>query len=125
MTSHSTEYTRLTEQEHELAVSKYMQEHGLLNSENLPFNTLPFRQIVTMLRYLQDLLDVHAQNYPAPNAEAIGYAVDTCAIWVNHALNDPSCWCGECEHKRLGLADQQKLARLDEQEEFDDGGEPD
>jgi hypothetical protein len=106
MTRYSTEYTSLTEQEHELAVSKYMQEHGLLGSEDLPFTTLPFRQIVVMLRYLQAHLDVHTQNYPVPNEEELTYAVDTTALWVNHALNDPSCWCGACEHKRTSAANE-------------------
>jgi hypothetical protein len=29
--------------DHEHAVFKYTQEHGLLNSENLPFDEMPFR----------------------------------------------------------------------------------
>ena len=102
MRSHSMDYTKLTEQKHELAVSEYMQEHGLLNSENLPFNTLPFRQIVVMLRYLQNLLDVHRQDYRVPTGEELLYAVDTTALWVNHMLNDPSCWCDPCECKKFG-----------------------
>jgi len=69
MKSEQTEYSPLTAEAHELAVSKYLQEHGLLNSENLPFDTMPFRQIVVMLRFLQNRLGVHAQDYPAPNGE--------------------------------------------------------
>ena len=101
MRSHLTEYPPLIAREHELAVSKYEQEHGLLNSENLPFDTLPFRQIVVMLRYLQNLLEVHAQDYPVPSGEELLYAVDTTALWVNHMLNDPSCWCDPCECKKV------------------------
>jgi hypothetical protein len=106
MRSHQTEYSPLTAEAHELAVCKYMREHGLLNSESLPFDSLPFWQIVVMLRYLQAHLDVHAQDYLVLSDEDLLYAVDTTALWVNHALNDPSCWCGECEYKRLGVADE-------------------
>jgi hypothetical protein len=111
MKSEQTEYSPLTAEAHELAVSKYLQQHSLLNSENLPFDTMPFRQIVVMLRFLQNRLGVHAQDYPAPNGEDLLYAVDTCAIWVNHALSDPSCWCGECEHKRIADETPEQLAR--------------
>jgi hypothetical protein len=106
------DYTKLTEQEHELAVSEYMQEHGLLNSENLPFNTLPFRQIVVMLRYLQNLLDVHRQDYRVPTGEELLYAVDTTALWVNHMLNDPSCWCDPCECKKFRRRRRSAAANL-------------
>jgi hypothetical protein len=104
MRSHQTEYSPLTVEAHELAVAKYEQEHGLLDSESL--DVMPFRQIVVMLRYLQSLLDAHAQNYPAPNAEDLLFAVDVTAVWVNHMLNDPSCWCDECEYARYDDADE-------------------
>jgi hypothetical protein len=106
MRPHSMDYPTLTEQEHELAVSKYMQEHGLLGSEDLPFNTLPLRQIVVMLRYLQAHLGAHAQDYPVPSGEDLLYAVDTTALFVNHALNDRSCWCDDCECKKFGDVDE-------------------
>ena len=104
-TTYDTYDKPLSVQDHEHAVSKYMRERGLLNSENLPFDEMPFRQIVMMLRYLQAHLDVHCQNYPCPNGEELLYAVDTTALWVNHMLGDPSCWCDECECKKLGVDD--------------------
>ena len=57
-----------------------------------------------MLRFLQDLLDIHRQDYRVPTEEELLYAVDTTALWVNHALNNSSCWCGECESKKLTAA---------------------
>jgi hypothetical protein len=82
------------------AITAYIAAHNLGGAEDLPFTDLPFRQLVVMLRYLQAHLGVHG-NYPVPSGEELLFAVDTMALFVNHALNDPNCWCGDCEARRI------------------------
>jgi hypothetical protein len=83
------------------AITAYIAAHDLSGAEDLPFTALPFRQLVVMLRYLQAHLEVHGV-YAEPSGDELLYAVDTMALFVNHALNDPACWCGDCEARRLG-----------------------
>jgi hypothetical protein len=83
------------------AIAAYIDRHALHDAEALPFTALPFRQLVVMLRYLQAHLNVHPQHYPVPSAAGLLFAVDTMALYINHALNDLTCWCGDCEALRI------------------------
>jgi hypothetical protein len=82
------------------AIAAYIATHKLGGAEDSPFTDLPFRQLVVMLRYLQAHLEVHGP-YQVPSEEEVLFAVDTMALFVNHALNDPKCWCLECEGRRI------------------------
>jgi hypothetical protein len=82
------------------AIAAYIAKHNLGGAEDSPFTDLPFRQLVVLLRYLQAHLEVHGP-YQVPSDHEVLFAVDTMALFVNHALGDPKCWCEDCQARRI------------------------